>query len=76
MYYSVFNLETGNYMATGLNSTTEAEAVEAIFDYLYADMEDEDKDIADNFSSDEKRKYVCGFVFRIDEHEQLLEEAE
>lgn len=68
MYYSAFDLQTGDYFHTGRNSKSKQECIEDIFEYL---MKDSEEDIS-KIKSREKLGIVEGFEVKIDEHYDIL----
>ncbi len=67
-FYSAYDLQTGRYMSSGLNSKTRQECVNALADYLNSDSQ-EDDGFVPPVESD-----VCAFEFEIHEHEEELED--
>lgn len=74
LFYSVWDLQTNNYMATGSNSKTKHEAMVDIFNYLAQDFsmgKEEEKELRETLMNDDKEleAYINDFEFEIHEHE-------
>jgi cytoplasmic iron level regulating protein YaaA (DUF328/UPF0246 family) len=68
MYYSAFDLQTGDYFHTGRNSKSKQECIDDIFDWL---TEDSEEDLS-KLSKQEKAEMVSIYEVRIDKHKELL----
>lgn len=71
MFYSIFDLQTQNYLHSGRNSKTREEVIKAGIDYLTSDWDEED---IKNLPEREYEEILNGFEFQIDEHKEELPE--
>jgi hypothetical protein len=72
MFFSIWDNETKNYMNTGLNSSSEQEAVEDIFEYLFEGVEDANKSFLKDWSFRTKKDYILGHFFEIHQHTEEI----
>jgi hypothetical protein len=72
MFFSIWDNETKNYMNTGLNSSSEQEAVEDIFEYLFEGVEDANKSFLNDWSFRTKKDYILGHFFEIHQHTEEI----
>lgn len=67
-YYSIFDRDTGNYMATGSNSKTIKEASLALFDYMeYSGDFGEDTEQWKKEAENSPQEFANSFNFEIQE---------
>ena len=66
MYYSAYDQQCGRFMASGLNSETKEKCVDAVYDYLISDDEDDLPDLTKHTKED----WVLTNEFQIEEHER------
>jgi len=73
-FWSVFDTQTGNYMATGSDSPTLREAVEDCFDYLISGPEFENMEEPDpeQMTWQEKKKFCEEYEFEFHQHTEKM----
>lgn len=72
-YYSVYDTDTNNYLATGSNSKTKHDALTAVFDYCMNDSELTKKEREQVSKSDKEMEgYLGGMGFRIEKHREKI----
>jgi hypothetical protein len=80
MYYSIFDRDTGTYMATGRNSKTKEEAAMDLYGYLDGggsfDFDESDGQSWKEEAENDPDEFANGFNFEIMEHEELMPDNE
>lgn len=71
MYYSIFDLDTLNYLYSGRNSISKEEAIQAGIEYLTNDWDDKE---VENIPKEEYEELLYGYNFQIHEHEEKIGE--
>ena len=76
MYYRLFDTQTGRYMATGYNTTSERELIEAYKSYKWVDWDDEDWDYINDLSVEDMKLHMSLDGFEIEKSEKQFKELE
>lgn len=71
MYYSLWDLQNGGYMATGLNSKTKEQVKEGLLSYYSADHDEKSLKSLSKMTPDEVAEHG---EFEIHEHKELIED--
>lgn len=75
-YYALFDVQTGRYLATGLNSTSLNELFKDYSDYKSVDYDDEEefRTYFNSMPFEDKINFICSDNFYIEEQDEEFEE--
>lgn len=73
MFYSIYDNQVGRYLFSGRNSKTKAEAIEAGYDFLSSDFDEEDRV---SLPKEEYEEILIGVGLEVEEHEDEIDEWE